>query len=341
MTQRRKKYWYLFFLALPVATLIVGLMLQPEEQPALTDGFDPSVPAPLYLQQALVAVLNGDRLEAIHEVDHFMFFARERDAARAEVIMTLLEEENLEQAAEQLVSMIGPSAAFLTTITADTVEHGREVFVNNGCGACHGENAEGTDIAPALPGHTIEQVKRQVRAPVGNMPVFTNEQISNSELDALTAYIVTLQGSHVHPGVDVRDQMMRHYWLFFGAIAEGDIDEAIHHIEKVGTFVSGQHLDRVEEILATLEAGDVDTAVMLVGNALAGVDPPNEPRSDLYLRQTLAALNNRDIEEAIFEINNFIELSSGQQRADGETVRDLLENDLLEDASIILTNMLR
>ncbi|MDA0770284.1 MAG: c-type cytochrome [Chloroflexi bacterium] len=71
------------------------------------------------------------------------------------------------------------------TVTAEPVEEsghqaseigdlldGQEVFATAGCAACHGEEAQGTDFAPGLAGHSIAQVKRQVRAPIGTMTVF-------------------------------------------------------------------------------------------------------------------------------------------------------------------------
>ena len=72
---------------------------------------------------------------------------------------------------------------------------GLQVYRTVGCAMCHGFNAEGSDIAPALPGHTESQVRRQVRAPVGLMPVFTLNTMSDEQLDELVTFIVDLGGT--------------------------------------------------------------------------------------------------------------------------------------------------
>src|SRR5690348_5435533 len=76
---------------------------------------------------------------------------------------------------------------------AALIERGQEVFLTMGCTACHGQNAEGTSLAPALAGHSEFAVRRQLRAPVGIMPVYSPEMISAEDVDALVAYITSLE----------------------------------------------------------------------------------------------------------------------------------------------------
>jgi mono/diheme cytochrome c family protein len=61
---------------------------------------------------------------------------------------------------------------------AGAARRGREAYLAAGCGACHGQNAEGTDVAPSLAGHTAEQVRQQVRSPLAQMPAYPVEQLS-------------------------------------------------------------------------------------------------------------------------------------------------------------------
>ena len=85
--------------------------------------------------------------------------------------------------------------------TSLPMSSGQQLFISKGCAACHGQNAEGSPIAPALPGHTEEQVKRQVRNPVGTMPRFAPEQISEEELEQIADYIqsLALEQGHIEP----------------------------------------------------------------------------------------------------------------------------------------------
>ena len=79
---------------------------------------------------------------------------------------------------------------------------GHALFIAKGCAACHGQNAEGTSIAPALPGHNEQMVKNQVRNPRFQMPAFSLEQISDEELEAIAGFIVNLGGDgHQHQEV--------------------------------------------------------------------------------------------------------------------------------------------
>lgn len=82
--------------------------------------------------------------------------------------------------------------------TPGPASRGQQLFVSKGCSACHGTQGEGSGIAPALGGHTGEQVKRQVRSPVGLMPAFSPDQISNQELEQIAQYLTTLAVDHQH-----------------------------------------------------------------------------------------------------------------------------------------------
>lgn len=63
-----------------------------------------------------------------------------------------------------------PTATPTPTETLSIAQQGEQLFQTTGCAACHGLSAEGSTIAPALPGHSADQVRRQVRSPLGTMP---------------------------------------------------------------------------------------------------------------------------------------------------------------------------
>ena len=74
-----------------------------------------------------------------------------------------------------------------TPVQAEAASEGQALFIAKGCAACHGDNADGSAIAPALPGHNEMMLKRQVRNPRFKMPSFSEQQISADELDLLPA----------------------------------------------------------------------------------------------------------------------------------------------------------
>lgn len=87
-----------------------------------------------------------------------------------------------------------PTAAPASTATAAPApaSEGRQLYISKGCVACHGSDAQGTTIAPALQGRSKKQVTNQVRNPVGLMPRFGPELISDAELERIADYIESL-----------------------------------------------------------------------------------------------------------------------------------------------------
>ena len=80
-----------------------------------------------------------------------------------------------------------------TYTPADPVAAGQALFSSKGCASCHGRDAEG-GYGPALAGHTREQIVKQVRNPVGAMPTFDVNEVSDEELDQIVAFILSLKG---------------------------------------------------------------------------------------------------------------------------------------------------
>ena len=100
------------------------------------------------------------------------------------------------QAVAPSTAATGSSTASVSTqasTPADPVAAGQTLFVNKGCAACHGNKAEG-GIGPTLAGTglTFEAVLQQVRAPKGQMPPFSAQQVSDDELRSVYAYLESL-----------------------------------------------------------------------------------------------------------------------------------------------------
>ena len=62
------------------------------------------------------------------------------------------------ESTESTSAAVSPTAAMAV---ADSPGHA--LFIAKGCAACHGQNAEGTSIAPALPGHNEQSANRCAR----------------------------------------------------------------------------------------------------------------------------------------------------------------------------------
>lgn len=85
-----------------------------------------------------------------------------------------------------------PTATPMPTPTPEAIVAGQALFRDKGCATCHGQNAEGSSIAPALRGYTVQQVIKQVRTPLKMMPAFSQAQVTDGELDLIAIYITSL-----------------------------------------------------------------------------------------------------------------------------------------------------
>jgi cytochrome c550 len=110
-----------------------------------------------------------------------------------------------------LVGQQGRSINVAAAPTRQDSDHGRELFLNNGCTACHGEQAQG-QLGPRLAGTRLDfdQVLGQLREPTGGMPAFDEALISDEEAFDVYAYLRELGGLSVpeSPFGDMSDENM-------------------------------------------------------------------------------------------------------------------------------------
>lgn len=174
-----------------------------------------------------------------------------------------------------------PTATPTPTATPeDHVAAGERLFREKGCATCHGQNAEGTGVAPALPGHTEEQVLRQVRNPMGRMPAFSTSQISDEELEQIADYIVSLgpgdghDGGHMEPVDMGHNQVMEmHHWMALEAMQVGNVAEADHHIGHINDLTGDvDHLRLMEELLVDRVKPSLDMPYLHAHMAMRAMD---------------------------------------------------------------------
>jgi len=198
---------------------------------------------------------------------------------------------------------------------------GRQVYVNAGCSACHGLNAEGTDVGPSLAGHTAEQVHQQVRSPLAQMPGYPPEQLSDEDLDMVAGYIAGLEPmeEHVEP-VKLSEVAAVHHWMAISAIAVGDTGDALHHVGHIIEAVKGEHLEVMKKARELLRQGELHEAEHLIEEMLAGKAKPELTPARLSLRLALTATDQRDRAEAIHQIRHFLQTAKGADREKGQAV---------------------
>ena len=199
-----------------------------------------------------------------------------------------------------------PTATPTPDATLSPAEQGARLYALKGCSACHGLGAEGSDIAPALPGHSAEQVRRQVRSPLGTMPAFGAERISDQELDLLAAYVESLEGSGSHTEPTLGDAVAIHHWMALTALAGERADEAMHHVgHAIALIEDAGHRQQMEAVLASLESGQLHDAEHEIEEMLAGTAEPELSPSELHLQLALGATQAHDGPEAVHHLEHF------------------------------------
>ena len=183
----------------------------------------------------------------------------------------------------------GPSSTATPTPTAtlSLVEQSERLYLTKGCSGCHGVSARGSDIAPALPGHSADQVRRQVRHPLGSMPAFGPEQVGDEELDLLVAYVESLEvgGPHSEPTALALDEAVAmHHWTALSALAAEDADEAVHHVgHTIELLEDGAHRHAMEAVLGSLGSGALHDAEHEIEEMLSGSAEPALSMGEVHL----------------------------------------------------------
>ncbi len=118
---------------------------------------------------------------------------------------------------------------------------GQALFALN-CGECHGDDGSGSDEAPAVAGHTLEQVIQQVREPEGDMEAIPADKLSEVDLQVIAAYVASLPGEDAHPAIQPSEEERAHLEAALEAIHDFeamDRSAAITHLEQAVALASG------------------------------------------------------------------------------------------------------
>jgi len=198
---------------------------------------------------------------------------------------------------------------------------GYQLYVSKGCSACHGQDTQGTQIAPALPGHSESIVRRQVRSPIGLMPVFPPDKITNEELTLIAEFIGSLSGGHGHGApLDAGQNLINHHWMALLSLEENEIEEGAHHINHIIDLVTGDHLARMQAILQELKAGDLHEVTHNIEGMLAGTADPTLAIGDMHLQMALSSIRVEELDAAIHHVEHFIEVASEDEANQGEVI---------------------
>jgi len=232
-----------------------------------------------------------------------------------------------------------PTSAGTSSSPIPPKVHGAQLFVEKGCAACHGQNGEGSAIAPALPGHTAEQVRRQVRNPIGLMPKFGPERLNDEELEELIEFITGLKSDgHGEPlDLSMDDLSTMHHWMAMLALKAEGVAEAKHHVKHIIELVeSSAHRHQMENVLNALDENRLHDAEHSIEGMLAGTAEPELSLGELHLQMVLSALAVRDAEDAKHHMDHFMqEAEPSQADLAGEVMGHLNAGELHEAEELV------
>ena len=242
----------------------------------------------------------------------------------------------------------GPTDTTETTEHQDDDEHdedavasGQILYAEKGCAACHGADGEGTELAPAMAGHSETQVLRQVRAPVGIMPPFSPEAISDDELTKIAEYVTSLGGGHMHEmAPSGGDENIQHHWMALSAMEDGTVAEAEHHLSHIIELTEGPHRDQMNIALTALRAGDIHDAEHAVENMLAGVAQADLTFDTMHLKMALSALTIDQASEATHHLEHALTAADHDTEQAIEAIQALIAADDHETADHELRELL-
>lgn len=198
--------------------------------------------------------------------------------------------------------------------TPEMAEEGKLLFTQKGCIACHGENAQGTDLAPNLAGHAPAAVRRQVRMPTSNMPVFLPTVLSNEDVTNLVAFIVSLETddeggehAHQHMSTTIPALMIEYHVLSYEAMLDEDYDAAMHNIEHILEITTPPHQTMMELVLEQIENEDYDLALETLEGMIEGVEVEELHDSNAHLQMALSWIISRNQAKAIDHLTHAME----------------------------------
>lgn len=144
-----------------------------------------------------------------------------------------------------------------------SANRGQELFSLN-CGECHGQDGSGTDEAPSIVGHTIEQVKEQVRTPEGDMEAIPGGKLSDADLELIAQFVASLgEGEAAHEEkLTFSDEERIHLMAAYGAIEDYenmDREAAIEHLEQAAALGTGEAAEFCEEMIELIKANKAGT----------------------------------------------------------------------------------
>ncbi len=183
------------------------------------------------LDEAMDAAKVGDADKALAELNEALDLASsEPDTAFVQELLGDVKKGNLDEVAEDIETYL--SSAESTGVNEEEAKLGRELYIKQGCFACHGNSFEG-NLGPIIVGMPVKKIRFAVRHGFPHaeppMPAFSPEQLSDKDLDVLARYINSLTIRDT--GLKFPPDVTKHLELALEAATSGDKAATEKHIQ--------------------------------------------------------------------------------------------------------------
>lgn len=133
------------------------------------------------------------------------------------------------------------------------------------CASCHGGDGTGSGSAPSILGHDVEEIRLQVRNPEGNMPSFSSTLLSDSDLEVLVQYALSLSAKREEAQTDIMlgEEEKAHLMAAYEAINDSlelDSEAAINHLQQAIALATDEVASVYAEIVNYIELGNAHDA---------------------------------------------------------------------------------
>ncbi len=79
-------------------------------------------------------------------------------------------------------ALAGPTAG-------DLVEHGKQLYIANGCADCHGLEGHGGIIGPSITGTKASKLRARMQVGPQGMPAYAPDALTDNDFAAIAAYL--------------------------------------------------------------------------------------------------------------------------------------------------------
>ncbi|MBI4285577.1 MAG: cytochrome c [Chloroflexi bacterium] len=201
------------------------------------------------------------------------------------------------------------------------------VIYNQRCAICHGPNAEGTAVGPAIAGHSMAAVKTQVRNPMGTMMAFPVSQLTDHDLKELAEFIASLAPAKmpVQEWEKATSETI-HHWMALLAIKDGDAKDARHHLEDVITFVKEpMHKTEVNKALNMMAQGNIHDAEHEIEEMAGSESPSGITKQRFHVLLAQRGNEAENAAEAKHHLEHFMVKATDVQKKIAEEALELIE----------------